>query len=161
MVSFLYFLVSFLHRAQLWAERLGMSCNAVNVERGITVSGKWCIGTMKREDILKLCDIGKQDAWHQLSNVMHRHLNPDAQCSESEFGGTIYEQLLALRLQQVRATALWSTVTHNLISNRVMWFSCLFFFLSFYPFTEYCPCLIQFYHCDISQAHFSCLSILW
>jgi hypothetical protein len=27
-VSFVYFLVPFLHRAQLWVERLGMPCNA-------------------------------------------------------------------------------------------------------------------------------------
>jgi len=32
-VSFVYFLVPFLHRAQLWTERLGMPCNAQHARK--------------------------------------------------------------------------------------------------------------------------------
>jgi hypothetical protein len=75
-VSFLYFLVSFLHRAQLWAEGLDMPCSALNLGCGITINSEWLTDTAKWEDILKLYEIDKQNVlYHLLPDVMHRHLN--------------------------------------------------------------------------------------
>jgi hypothetical protein len=56
-VLFLYFLVSFLHRSELWAGGLGMPCSALNFGRGITVNSEQLTGTAKWEDILKLYEI--------------------------------------------------------------------------------------------------------
>jgi hypothetical protein len=76
-VSFLYFLVSFLYRAQLWAEGLGMPCNALNLGCWITINSEQLTGTAKWEDILKLYETDKQNVlYHLLPNVKHRHLNP-------------------------------------------------------------------------------------
>jgi hypothetical protein len=76
-VLFLYFLVSFLHRAQLWADGLGVPCSALNLGYGITINSEQLTGTAKWEDILKLYEIDKQNVlYHLLPNVMHKHLNP-------------------------------------------------------------------------------------
>jgi hypothetical protein len=60
-VLLLPFLVEFLHRAQLWAEELGVPCSAVNVGCGITINSKGHTGTVKWEDILKLYETDKQN----------------------------------------------------------------------------------------------------
>ena len=57
--------------AQLWAEGLGMPCNALNLGCGITINSKPLTGTAKWDDMLKLCEIDKQ-------NVLY--LSPAAQC---------------------------------------------------------------------------------
>jgi hypothetical protein len=75
-VSFMYFLVLFLHRAQLWAEGMGMPCSALNLGCGITINSEQFTGTAIWEDILKMYEIDKQNVlYHLLPNVMYRHLN--------------------------------------------------------------------------------------
>lgn len=68
----LYFLTTFLHRVQVWAE-----CRStLNLGCGISINGKLLIGTAKWEDILKLHEIDKHNVLYRLThNVMHRHLN--------------------------------------------------------------------------------------
>jgi hypothetical protein len=41
------FLVSLLHRAQLWAEGLGMPCSALNLVCGITINSEQLTSTAK------------------------------------------------------------------------------------------------------------------
>jgi hypothetical protein len=75
-VSFLYFLVSLLHRAQLWADGLGMPCSALNPWCAITANGKQLTG--KLGCTLQLHEIDKQKVlYHLLPSVIHRLLNPD------------------------------------------------------------------------------------
>jgi hypothetical protein len=50
----------------------GHACSALNLGCEITIKGKQLTGTAKWEDILKLCEIDKQNVLH---NVMHRQLN--------------------------------------------------------------------------------------
>jgi hypothetical protein len=58
-VLFLYFLVSFLDRAQLWAEGLCLPSSALDLVFGITINSEQITDTAKLEDILKLCEIDK------------------------------------------------------------------------------------------------------
>jgi hypothetical protein len=75
-VSFLYFLVSLLHRAQLWGDGLGMPCSALNPWCGITANGEQLTG--KLECTLQLYEIDKQKVlYHLLPSVIHGLLNPD------------------------------------------------------------------------------------
>jgi hypothetical protein len=71
-ISFPYVLVSFLHRAHLWAEGLGMPCNALNLGYGITINSEWLTAAAKRDGILKLYELDKQNVpYHLLPNVTH------------------------------------------------------------------------------------------
>jgi len=76
-ISFLYFLVSLVHKAQLWAEWPSMLCSTLNLGCEITTNSKQLIGTAKWEDILKLYETKKQTVpYHLLPNVMHSLLKP-------------------------------------------------------------------------------------
>jgi hypothetical protein len=78
--SFLYFLVSLLHRAQLWAKGQGMPCSAMYLVCDITINSERITVTAKWDDLLKLYEIDRQNVlYHLLPNVTHRHLNPGSQ----------------------------------------------------------------------------------
>ena len=71
-----YFLTTFLHKAQLWAEGLSMP-QYTEFGCGIPINSKRLIGTAKWEDILKLHKIEKHNVlYHLTHNVLGRHLNP-------------------------------------------------------------------------------------
>jgi hypothetical protein len=74
---FLHFLVSFLHRAQLWAEGLCMPGSALNLVCGITINSAEFTDSTNGRTYWNCMSLTKRMCfYHLLPNVMHRHLNP-------------------------------------------------------------------------------------
>jgi hypothetical protein len=115
-VSLLYFLVSFLHGTQLWADGQGMPCSAQNLGHGITANSmqltdtvNWspywnCMKLTNRKCFTTCCPLWCTGTWTLVDRVRW------------QLSCTSYVQLSAFWSHQLRTIVWWRWITHNIIS---------------------------------------------